>query len=144
MALPSLHHGRGRDIGPSTPGPILGQKANPCPLSKARQDSCVLCMKHLQRYTCTAQHIPHRAPQRPHRQFCVTEWLEASHGPQPQVSWLMSASDRTEVLSKCTSKDGREWWEFTDQLVAFYFQLHISLICQPPNFGPAATGMCMG
>lgn len=34
----------------------------------------------------------------------------------------------------------KEWWEFTDQMVLFYPQLHISLICHPQNFGPAAMG----
>lgn len=72
-------------------------------------------------------------------QICSPAWLGASHGPQPQVSCLASAPGRREALTKCTQQNGKQWWEFTDQMVAFYPQLCISLLCQPQNFSPTVT-----
>lgn len=73
-------------------------------------------------------------------QICSPAWLGASRGPQPQVCCLTSASGRREALAKCTQQNGKQRWEFTDQMVAFHPQLRFSLVCQPQNFSPAGAG----
>lgn len=57
--------------------------------------------------------------------------------PTATGSCLTSAPGRREALTGCSQRNGKQWWEFTDQMVAFHPQLCASLLCQPQNFSPA-------